>query len=869
MGNGPTGTVTFLFTDIEGSTQRWQQDGGAMSSALAMHDHTLRTAIEAHGGVVFKHTGDGVVAVFASASQAVEAAIEAQAGLELAVRMGLHTGEAESRDGDYFGPTLNRAARVMDAGNGGQILVSASTAGLVRDHPMVDLGEHALKGLDTPERIFQVGHGEFPPLRTPRHSSGNLPVELSTFIGRDHEIQSLVEQLTSHRLISLIGVGGTGKTRLAIETGTAAADVFPDGCWLVDLAAINVEDAVPFAFANGLRMTPATDRDVLDDLVVRLRHKRLLVVVDNCEHLLAVTADAVERIIAGCPTVSILATSREPLMVRGEQLVPVPSLTADEAERLFLDRAHAEAPDLRIDADQERAIAELCRRLDGLPLALELAASRVRAMTPVELVANLEERFRLLVGGRRSRLERHQTMRGTLDWSYDLCNAVERAVFDRLAVFPGGFDLAAARAVASADDVSDFDVIDAVPHLVDRSLLQRTTASDGTTRFRMLETMRAYGREHLVVQGVSDVVRERHARYMAREVGALTLRFIGPDEEAVWARLGEYRPDALVAVDWCLEHREWDLALCLTWAGVRISERAVDELLRRIRQAAVDGAAPPDLLDEIEHAAPTDLGESQDVAAARGWRSLRSMRPIPQHRFSPPPHLSFNDGGLDAADVDEYIASLDRWDSAPDSTRYIALWGAVRALAHNGFTDQVDEPLRKLTAFVETLHSAYANRGVLELHGAVAEARHDWPTAVHWYGKAHAARIGALASWLDCAVAWHLMTVRALDDAPFASSGADLRDPWVCFRGEALDLLVWHGATSTALALHRLGRDDLADRFVAFARQNDRGGMMQSLFDPFLDIAGLPTNRIDEPQDLDAVIDELFAFADELDAVDP
>ena len=229
---------------------------------------------------------------------------------------------------------------------------------------------------------------------------------------------------------------------------------------------------------------------MLDHLVHRLREKRCLVVVDNCEHVLAATADVVERIVNACPTVAVLATSREPLMVRGERLVPVPSLLPEDAERLFVQRARDEAPDLVIDDEQRRAISELCRRLDGLPLALELAASRVRVFTPVELVANLEERFRMLIGGRRSRMERHQTMRGTLDWSFDLCTTVEQAVFDRLSVFPAGFDLAAARAVAAGDGVDDFDVVDVVPQLVDRSLLQRSTATDGTTRFRMLETMR-------------------------------------------------------------------------------------------------------------------------------------------------------------------------------------------------------------------------------------------------------------------------------------------------------------------------------------------------------------------------------------------
>ena len=290
---------------------------------------------------------------------------------------------------------------------------------------------------------------------------------------------------------------------------------------------VTVEEAVPFAFAAGLGMAAPPDGDVVDHLVARLRQKRRLMVVDNCEHVLAAAADVVERVVAACPNVVVLATSREPLMLRGERLVPVPSLPPDEAERLFLERARDEAPDLTMDDDQRCAVTELCQRLDGLPLALELAASRVRALTPVELVTNLEERFRMLVGGRRSRMERHQTMRGTLDWSYDLCSEVEQAVFDRLSVFPASFDLSAAvrslgrrcRRVRRGRRGA------AAGRPVAAATLHRT---DGTTRYRMLETMRAYGREHLQHQGLSDTTRERHAHYMATTIASLTLRALAP-----------------------------------------------------------------------------------------------------------------------------------------------------------------------------------------------------------------------------------------------------------------------------------------------------------------------------------------------------
>jgi len=866
MSDNSTGTVTFLFTDIEGSTERWQRDE-LMSAALAAHDRTIRAAVERHGGIVFKHTGDGVCAVFVSAPSAVAAAVEAQAGLELPVRMGLHTGEAESRDGDYFGPTLNRAARVMDAGHGGQVLVSSATAGLVRDRELVDLGEHRLKGLETVEQILQVGVGEFPVLRTLRPVVGNLPVELSTFVGRMDELKSLVEELEAHRLVTLIGVGGTGKTRLSIEAAGTVSESFPDGCWMVELAVVSVPEAVPFAFCSGLGITAPSDGDVMGHLAARLRDKRLLIVLDNCEHLLAASADAVEHIIASCPGVVVLVTSREPLMIRGERLVPVPSLLPEEAERLFLERARDEAPDLVIDDEQARAIAELCERLDGLPLALELAASRVRAFTPIELVTNLEERFRMLVGGRRSRMERHQTMRGTLDWSYELCSEVEQTVFDRLSVFPAGFDLSAARAVAGGDGVSEFDVLDVVPQLVDRSLLQRTVASDGTTRYRMLETMRAYGREHLQHQGASDTTRARHAAHIATTISALALRTLGPDEQQVLQRLDEYLPDGLVALDWCIDHQEWENGLrCIPSLSVTI-ERELNAMLVRLHDAARVGGIAADLLDELEARDPRlTLAESLEQAMDRGWRTIRERRPIPSDRFALPPHFAFMDGGLAAADVEEYLDSLDHWVTAPPVVRFVAEWAAIRTLIHNGHVELAEQRLSHITTLATELQSARAARFVDELHGAIARTRREWADAAHWYGKVLEAADGELGNWLDLAAAWHLLAARSLGPGDVEIGGDDLRDPWRCYHREQLDVLRWHGAVSTALALHRLGQTGLADRFVAWAYQSDTIDIMASAnFGGLLEIAGLPTAEAAADDDLDALLAELFEVADELD----
>lgn len=865
----PTGVVTFLFTDIEGSTELWQRDPDRMAVALAAHDALLRDVVAQHGGTVFKHTGDGMAALFASAADGVAAALTAQARLELPVRMGLHTGEAMSRDGDFFGPTLNRAARVMDAGHGRQVLVSSTTAGLVTGHELVDLGEHLLKGLAAPEQIFQVGHGDFPELRTPRPTVGNLPVELSTFIGRSDEVATLADEIMNHRLVTLIGVGGTGKTRLALETGSSLSPTFTDGCWLVELATVTIDDAVPLAFATGLGVAAPPYGDIVDHVIGRLEGKRCLVVVDNCEHVLATAANVVERIVAACPKVVVIATSREPLMVRGERLIPLGSLLPADAEQLFLDRTRDEAPDLVIDAEQRRAISVLCQRLDCLPLALELAASRVRALTPVELVANLEERFRMLVGGRRSRMERHQTMRGTLDWSYDLCSESERAVFDRLSVFPAGFDLAAARAVAGGDGIADFDVIDVVPKLVDRSLLQRSTAPDGTTRYRMLETMRAYGREHLQHQGRSEAIRDRHARYMATTIAAVTLRMIGPDEAVAARRRSEYTPDALVALEWFIDHLDWENALRVTVEGQYGSERETVEMIARLHDAAKAAGAPPVIIDELER---SDLrvrhNESSAASSARGWRTIRSERPVPADRFAIPPQADFNDGGLPGeAEADEFVASLTHWTTAPALTRFDANWWAIRSLAHNGHLDHAERVLAEFGPFVAGLDSRRASRQLAELRGVLAMQRCDWQAAAHWYGEVTAATEGGITSWLDLAAAWHHLTARGLSPQPMVVTGDDLRGPWQALLDEQIDVLKYLGSVATAIALDRIGRSDLAERLLAWFRANDAIAIY-AMFTTRLSAAGLPKNPaapVDPADTLDSLIAEIMTVADEID----
>src|SRR6516165_2929696 len=446
----PSGVVTFLFTDVEGSTRRWEADADAMRAAMAAHDNVLREAIEAHGGFMFKHTGDGVCAAFASPRSAVDAAVTAQLALELPVRMGIATGEAELRERDCFGSVLNRAARVMAAGHGGQILVAESTASLLSSVDLVDLGPRRLRDLPTPVGVFQVrAHGlrsEFPPLQALDASPGNLRAVTTSFIGRESEVAELQGAVKAHRLVTLTGVGGVGKTRLALEVAARLADEFPDGAWFFDLAAVADPAAVPDAVAAVLGIIQQPGKSVANSVAAALEGRVRLLVIDNCEHVLDAAAGLVEAILAASATVTILATSREGLRVADERLWPVPSLDVgagidSAAVSLFIERAQGVSPGFSVgNADEADAVVEICRRLDGIPLAIELAASRMASMTASEVRDRLDQRFRLLVGSRRG-LERHHTLRHAVAWSYVPIDDAEKPLLERCSVFAGGFDL--------------------------------------------------------------------------------------------------------------------------------------------------------------------------------------------------------------------------------------------------------------------------------------------------------------------------------------------------------------------------------------------------------------------------------------------
>ena len=547
-----------------------------MRAALASHDKVLRSAIESHGGFMFKHTGDGVCAAFSSPRAAVDAAVAAQRALELPVRMGLATGEAELRDGDYFGAVLNRAARVMAAGHGGQILLAESTAGLLSGVDLVDLGPRRLRDVPMPVGVFQVRatglRAEFPPLRALDTTTGNLRPATTSLIGRESEVADVEAAVKAHRLVTLTGVGGVGKTRLALEVAARLADEFPDGVWVFELAAVTDPAAIPDAVAAVLGITQQPGKTVSESVASALEGRVRLLVIDNCEHVLDAAADLVEAILAHSATVRILATSREGLGVPDEQVWPVRSLDVaagidSAAVSLFVERAQGIAPSFSmVDCDEAAAVTEICQRLDGIPLAIELAASRMASMTASEMRDRLDHRFRLLVGSRRG-LERHHTLRHAVAWSYDLLDDTEKTVLDRCSVFAGGFDAQSACAVAGSDDLDEYAVLEVLDALVRKSLLVADPSS-GRTRFSMLETIRQFAEEQLVASGAATEARTAHARYFAgRETDIMAL-WDSPRQRAAYDWFAIELPNLRTAFRSAADQGDLEVAATIaTYAG--------------------------------------------------------------------------------------------------------------------------------------------------------------------------------------------------------------------------------------------------------------------------------------------------------------
>ena len=557
-----TGRIrTFLFTDLEGSTRRWNDHEQEMAAALARHDDILRIVVEEHTGQILKHTGDGVVAVFADTLAAVEAAIAAQRALRadpdgaelLRTRMGLHVGPCRERGGDFFGPTLNRAARIMGVAHGGQVLASSSVAAVLGNAiAIADLGLHRLRDLLEPEHLHQVvvdDAGAYPPVRSLDVFDHNLPTQRSSLIGRDDDVREVRKLLESTPLVTLTGVGGVGKTRLALEVAARELDQRA-GAVFVDLASVADAAQVPQAAATALGLA-STEDDRVEDVRRVLSSRSMVVVLDNCEHLLDACADLVESLLGACPPSAIVVTSREPLGVDGERVWRVPSLTSREsAVELFCDRALAVRPGFVVDAFTEDRIARICSQLDGIPLAIELAAARVAHLSVGDIESLLDERFRLLSGGRRRGRPRHQTLQAALDWSHDLLSAAEATALRRCGVFLGGFSLAAFESVVPGDDLASLQPLDLLASLVDKSLVAALPDTGGAGRYALLETVRLYALDRLAAADETSALRDRHLAWIHEH-----LADVNPFS-------GFRRPDVLLEHDNVLAALDWAEASC-------------------------------------------------------------------------------------------------------------------------------------------------------------------------------------------------------------------------------------------------------------------------------------------------------------------
>lgn len=621
----PSGTVTFLFSDIEGSTFWWEAHQEWMARAFVRQETILRSAVAARGGYIYKMIGDAFQIAFDTALDAVNAAIDAQRLLQaepwgeygpLRVRMALHTGVTEERGDDYVGPVLNRLGRLLSVSQGGQILLTQATCELVRDYlpeeaELQDLGTHRLKDLIRPEQIYQVNApgllSGFTPLKTLDVFPHNLPLQLTSFVGREKEILEVKRELLGDRFVTLTGPGGTGKTRLALQVGAELLELFPDGVWQVEFASLSDASLVPQTVAAVLGVRESSGRPTIAVLTDYLRNREMLLILDNCEHLLAASAQLVEALLQSCPNLCILATSREALNIPGEISYRVPSLSIPdprnpthlpslskyEAMQLFVQRAEIVRPGFELTEANAHAVAQICRRLDGIPLAIELSVARVKMMPVEQVAARLDDRFRLLTGGSRNALPRHQTLRALIDWSYDLLSDQERTLFRRLSVFAGGWTLDAAEAICAGEGIHPGDVLDLLTQLVNKSLVIPESKADAEARYRLLETIRQYARERLLEAGGGEEVRERHLQYYLKLSERAEPELRGPYQIAWLDRLEDEVDNIRAALEWSFDVN--------VEAGLRILSALL--WFWHIRSGKVEG------IEWLERALATDAQE--------------------------------------------------------------------------------------------------------------------------------------------------------------------------------------------------------------------------------------------------------------------
>lgn len=769
----PSGTVTFLFTDVEGSVKIAREQGARWESFRQRHHDILRSAIEAQKGYVFQVIGDAFCVAFRTATAGLKAAIEAQRNLQkepwgaspIRVRMGIHTGEAQAHDKEYRGYlTLARVQRVMSVAHGGQILLSNASAELVPDGSIEgvslrDMGEHRLKGLIDLEHLWQAVSGdieqEFPALESLNTAPNNLPAQFTRFIGREREIDEITKLLNTSRLITLTGSGGTGKTRLAIEVAGRVLNKYPDGVWLIDFAALREPALVQQTIASALNLREEPNRPFVKILIDYLRSKNLLLVFDNCEHLLTACTEVANTLLQNCPNMRILTTSREGFGIPGENQYRIPSLSlpdpqADqsmdslnksEAVRVFLDRAVMVQPTFNLSNKNGSIICQICQRLDGIPLAIELAAARTKTLNVEEIGANLDDRFRLLKTGNRAALPRQQTLRATMEWSYNLLSAKESILFCRLSVFRAGWTLEAARSVCSDNKIEKQEVLELLSNLIDKSLVL-TEERDGETRYRFLETIREYARERLAETGEEGSIRDQHLNYYDNLAGIAEEKFKGK-VQLFWLNIMEGERDNLrSALDHALQMSEPDPALRMVgkafwlwffrgpwsegqqWIEAALARSSVSHTIERARALMALG-----LLNYLQSDYPTArvrLHESLGLWKELGdpwWSAFtlafigQSMRGQDQKEASE----FFNESLRLAKDTHEnWIIAYALWNSGEHELRMKNFTGA---------NQQLEESLQ----LSRSLEDRMLENEVLRALGGIAESKHEYSSAVSLY----------------------------------------------------------------------------------------------------------------------------------------
>ena len=751
----PTGTVTFLFTDIEGSTQRWDAHREAMSAAVQRHDAIVRAAMDAHGGYVFKTLGDAFCVAFARSDAAVAAALDFQRALAaedfaavggLRVRVALHTGTADERDSDYFGPAVNRVARLLSIGHGGQTLLSGVMHDLVLGSlpsrvSLRDLGEHRLKDLSRPEYVYQLVApdlaSEFPALRSLESMANNLPLQMTSFVGREREVAEIAELLGTHRLVTLVGSGGIGKTRTSLQVAANLLDGSGNGVWFIELAPLASGGYIPAAIAQVLGLSLPPQGDELAHLVKTLKSWHALLVFDNCEHLIDASAKSIAALLRGCPKISVLASSRQGIGVAGEATYRLPSLAVGDdaaaapAVALFVERAISADQRFALTDENASIIVEICRRLDGIPLAIELAAARVKILSPRQLHDRLDERFRVLTGGSRDVLPRQKTLRALIDWSHDLLDDRERMLFRRLGIFVNGFTLEAATAVGTSDDLGELDLFDVLASLVDKSLVLAEPAGDAL-RYRMLESTRAYAREKLGAAAESQERSLCHLRHLRN-------RFV--DERECLHRTGRAEPcerliaieleDVRAALDWGMANREALLASEMIvavgsgWRAVALVGEGYERIGRAIE--LLGDRAPASLRSALfiwKGVYAADFGritESCDVSSegvrlgrASGDRITLAFALLFQgNALRRAGHI--DDAADAAAEAEALISSEDRW---------LALFALQNKAALVGMSGDHESAVRLSQEFRDK-HRALGNRSFAAISGLnVAEFEH-------------------------------------------------------------------------------------------------------------------------------------------------